>query len=165
MSTFTEQPFDASSDGRNIINSTDSGMSQNRLDEIRNDMMDGFRLRVPDHEKIQRGLPTVELCDNNEILSSSGLDKLARQLSVGKFDEKSVGKQLEDLFSNASSFGSSTMDCLVEQLNQRLEDSSRLLKVRPEGNRMPPGSYTITLFDLNSGTRLGSVEAEGRGRK
>ncbi len=164
MSTFIERPFDASSDGKTLTNSNEQNLGRQLFDEIRQDFVKGGRTTGQGSENLQGILPALDIC--NGAAPAAGLDKLADQLSDGKLNNKSQpASRLEELFSDASSSGSATMDCVAEQLNQRLEPSGRVVKVVPEEGRMPVSSYTVSVFDLETNSRVLSVEAEGQGRK
>ena len=175
MSTFIERPFDANFDGKALTNSNDQTVGQRFLDEVRDDFLRGFRGSLTgtdqqhkEHGKYENGLSKIHVCKEDEQPNrEERLDKLAKILeSTDQLSEDTkLGNALEKLFGKASQFGGKAMDRLVEQLNERLKDSDRMLKVRPKDGRMPPSGFTITLFDLKANRNLGSVDAEGQGKK
>lgn len=168
MSTFVERPYDFNSDGKSLTNRNEQSVSGQKLfEELREGFLQSFKTYDTNDDLQSKGFLKVEICKDDDITDHGRLDKLSKNLqSVDSLTGNSTaGNMLEKLFSKTSEFGGHAMDRLVDQLNKRLEDSGRMLKLKPEDGRMPPSGYTITLFDLKANRNLGSVEAEGRGRK
>lgn len=168
MSTFVERPYDFNSDGKSLTNRNEQSVSgQKLLEELREGFLQSFKTDEAKDDLQSKGFLKVEICKDDDVLERGRLDKLSKNLqSVDSLSENSTaGNMLEKLFSKTSEFGEHAMDRLVDQFNKRLEDSGRMLKVKPEDGRMPPSAYTITLFDLKANRNLGSVEAQGLGRK
>ncbi|MCA9818467.1 MAG: hypothetical protein KC652_25370 [Cyanobacteria bacterium HKST-UBA01] len=94
-------------------------------------------------------------------------EDLAQDLfKEGLKPDSETGRALSEMISNASSHGEAAVNELLENLNSALEPHGRHIKLRePMPHRRPAAEYIATLVNDRNNQPMGSVVAEGRGRK